>query len=230
VIAGPPGVGKSMNGEEFIDSEFDIINEDEMRFKYKEQGYPDYQQQAVFRVRDKVKKHILANEDFAYELNLGYQDQYDYIVSAKTFHWDNRLNVTLFFTDSLQLCLDRAKKRHENGLHLVPPGTVTKMYNNTIPLLKTNFAAIDNLRLINANKANQFSIVAKYSKENKELNIRDSSPDWFAKDLKPFIDQYILDLKADQAFLQSLKLKSGTEENRDYDGPEQDAGYTGPER
>lgn len=222
IIAGPPGVGKSMNGEEHIDTAFDIINEDEMRFKYQQRGYPDFQQQSVFRVREMVKSRIIANKDFAYELNLGYQDQYDYVISAKTFSWENKLYVILFFTDSLQLCLDRAKERYENGLHLVKPETITKMYSNTIPLLKTNFAAIDTLKLINAEKFYQFNIVAEYNKMRKEMNVRPSGANWFQKDLRPFIEQYISEMKAEKP-----KSKLWTPPAQQ----DEDAGYdTGPER
>jgi broad-specificity NMP kinase len=34
VIAGPPGVGKSTSGFEFVDADLEILNEDEMAFKY----------------------------------------------------------------------------------------------------------------------------------------------------------------------------------------------------
>lgn len=35
IIASPPGVGKSTLRESFIPPEMDILNKDEMRFKYK---------------------------------------------------------------------------------------------------------------------------------------------------------------------------------------------------
>ena len=42
IIAGPPGIGKSTRGHEFIDMELAVVNEDEMRFRYKAAGYSDY--------------------------------------------------------------------------------------------------------------------------------------------------------------------------------------------
>lgn len=42
IIAGPPGVGKSTRGNEFIDPEVEILNEDEVRHRYKNKGYADY--------------------------------------------------------------------------------------------------------------------------------------------------------------------------------------------
>jgi hypothetical protein len=42
IIAGPPGIGKSTNGFDYIDEDLDILNEDEMRFKYRAKGYYIY--------------------------------------------------------------------------------------------------------------------------------------------------------------------------------------------
>jgi len=58
IIAGPPGVGKRTSGPDLIDPKLDIINGDEMRFKYRQQGYPYPARQAVFRVREMVKRRI----------------------------------------------------------------------------------------------------------------------------------------------------------------------------
>jgi predicted ABC-type ATPase len=191
IIAGPPGIGKSINGFEYVDEELDILNEDEMRFKYKAKGFADYNEYSIYRVRDIIKRKLIRNEDFALELNLGYPHQYEYALSAKSFSTANKLAVILFFTDSLQLCLDRAKIRHESGLHLVKPETIEEMYNNTIPLLKANFIAIDKLTLVDATTQNDFFTVAEYSKETKQLELRDQSPNWFKNDLRAFIEQYI---------------------------------------
>jgi len=191
IIAGPPGIGKSTNGFDYIDEDLDILNEDEMRFRYKAKGFADYNEYSIYRVRDIIRRKLIRNEDIALELNLGYPHQYEYALAAKKFSNENQLNVILFFTDSLQLCLDRAKIRHESGLHLVMPDTIVEMYNNTIPLLKTNFDSVDNLSLIDANEENDFFTVATYSKASKKLQIGGQNPDWFKNDLKPFIEQYV---------------------------------------
>ena len=52
IIAGPPGIGKSTSGDEFINPGLDILNEDEMRFMYKAKGYADYNEYSIHRVRD----------------------------------------------------------------------------------------------------------------------------------------------------------------------------------
>ena len=89
------------------------------------QGFADYNEYSIYRVRDIIRRKLIRNEDIAHELNLGYTHQFEYALAIKRFSAENRLNVILFFTDSLPLCLDRAKIRHESGLHLVMPETIT---------------------------------------------------------------------------------------------------------
>lgn len=47
IIAGPPGVGKSTRGNEYIDPELEILNEDEIRHHYKIKGYADYNEYSL---------------------------------------------------------------------------------------------------------------------------------------------------------------------------------------
>ena len=187
IIAGPPGIGKSTSGDEFIDPELDILNEDEMRFKYKAQGYADYNEYSIHRVRNTIRQKLIRNEDFALELNLGYAHQYEYILSTKNFRHQNKLHVILFFTDDVNLCLTRAKERYESGRHLVKPDVIREMYANTIPLLKTNFDMIDELVLLDSNNHGELILVANYEKEANQFIIHDDSSDWFGKELKPFL-------------------------------------------
>jgi len=191
IIAGPPGIGKSTRGPDYISPSLDILNEDDMRRKYKDKGFLDYNEYSIYRVRDIIRQKLIRNDDFALELNLGFSHQYEYAISAKQFGSNNQLHIILFYSDSLQLCLDRAKARYEHGLHLVEPETVTQMFNNTIPLFKENFNAIDNLILVNADTQNKFSLVAVYNKNTELLNIFDASPNWFKDQIKPFIESQI---------------------------------------
>lgn len=189
IIAGPPGIGKSTTGDQYIDPELDILNEDEMRFKYKAKGYADYNEYSIHRVRDTIRQKLIRNEDFALELNLGYPHQYEYSRSIKRFNSENTLSVILFFTDSQQLCKDRAELRFKNGRHLVKPETIEQMYSNTLPLLKSNFDLIDHLVLVDTNPANEFNLVAMYNKEQKTFVVYDHSPAWFYADLYPYLQQ-----------------------------------------
>ncbi|WPU97776.1 hypothetical protein SNE26_17250 [Mucilaginibacter sp. cycad4] len=192
IIAGPPGIGKSTRGDEFIDPDLDILNEDEMRFKYKAQGYADYNEYSIHRVRNTIRQKLINNENFALELNLGYQHQYEYVLSAKNFRHDNKLHVILFFTDEVDLCLVRAKERHERGRHLVKPEIIKEMYANTIPLLKDNFDYLDELILLDSNNETRLELVAYYDKSYNQLTVHKESAMWFANNLKPFIQNRII--------------------------------------
>jgi predicted ABC-type ATPase len=191
IIAGPPGIGKSTRGHEFIDEELDILNEDEMRFRYKASGYADYNEYSIQRVKNIIRQNLINNQDFALELNLGFPHQYDYVLSAKRFRHENKLNIILFFTDDIGLCLRRAKERHEHGLHLVKPEIIREMYVNTILMLKNNFADVDHLVLLHTSDDNRLFRIAEYNKEDRSLKIFNNSADWFNNDLKPFIESRI---------------------------------------
>jgi predicted ABC-type ATPase len=186
VIAGPPGVGKTTTGFSYIPADLKIINEDEIRFKYQELNYPDYKEHSIQRVGQAIRMNLIRNVDFAYELNLGYPEHYDYVLSAKKFNTENELHVIMYFTDDLELCLDRAKLRHDAGRHLVKPETVTKMYHNTIPLLKGNFHQMDSLTLIDVT-SESVALVAKYEKAAKRLYLFNDRCLWFNNELYPLI-------------------------------------------
>jgi predicted ABC-type ATPase len=165
IIAGPPGIGKSTLGYRSMPPEMDILNEDEMRFKYKAQGYADYNEYSIHRIRDTVRWNLIKDNDFALELNLGFKHQFEYTLSLKRLNFDNKLHIILFFTDDVDLCKRRAKKRYESGRHLVEPETIDEMYANTLPLLKANFEAVDHLILLDANRHDELNPVAEYDKE-----------------------------------------------------------------
>src|ERR1700749_234824 len=104
IIAGPPGVGKSTRGQEFIPPELEILNEDEIRHRYKIKGYADYNEYSLQKVRGTGLQNLIRSKDFALELNLGFEHQYQYALSLKRFSNEVKLDVVLFFTVHLQLC------------------------------------------------------------------------------------------------------------------------------
>ena len=186
VIAGPPGVGKSTSGEKFIDAELEILNEDEMAFKYRTQGYPDYKEHAIQRFTQAIRTKLIRNDDIALELNLGYQEHYDYILSAKKFRSDNALHLILFYTDDVNICLDRAKARFESGRHLVKPDTIREMYDNTLPLLQQYFGQIASVYFVNVTQF-EISLAAFYDRLENKLKIVDAQCTWFNEKVHPFI-------------------------------------------
>jgi|SRR6185503_6052618 len=186
VIAGPPGVGKSTSGSKFVDPDFEILNEDEMAFKYRTQGYPDYKEQAIQRFTQAIRSKLIRNEDITLELNLGYPEHYDYILSAKKFRSDNSLHIVLFYTDELELCLKRAKTRFESGRHFVKPETIREMYENTLPLFQQHFDQMGSAYFVNVTKL-EFGPVASYDRISDKLQLINSKCAWFNEKVYPFI-------------------------------------------
>ena len=138
VIAGPPGIGKSTAGYRTVPPNLQIIDQDLAGQQYKKEGFIDYQQLATFSSNNKIKSFLFNNLDFAIELNLGFQVHYDYLKSFRNISKEYKIHLILFFTDYLEICLQRAAIRHKMGGHLVKPAIIIDMYKNTIPLFKEN--------------------------------------------------------------------------------------------
>jgi hypothetical protein len=64
IIAGRPGIGKSTGGADFVDPYLDILNEDDVKVKYKEKDFPDYNEYAMTRFRNIIRHKLIRNEDF----------------------------------------------------------------------------------------------------------------------------------------------------------------------
>ncbi len=187
VVAGPPGVGKSTSGIKFVDPELEILNEDEMAFKYRTQGYPDYKEQTIHRLTQVIRNKLIRKEDFALELNLGYPEHYDYILSAKKFREENLLHVILFYPDDLEMCIERAKLRFESGRHLVKPETIRERYATTLPLLQSNLEQIDSIYFIDADEE-QVRPIAIFDRLKDKLEITEHKCTWFNEKVYPIIN------------------------------------------
>lgn len=148
MIAGPPGVGKSTNAEQLVPPNVPIIDQDLAAYQYKKNGFSDYQDLASLSTNQRIKDSLFGKEDFALELNLGFQSHYDYLKSIASFDRTNKIQLLLFFTDNIDLCLNRAKARHVSGGHEVKPEVIMEMYNSTIPLFKQNETLFSTVRLI----------------------------------------------------------------------------------
>jgi predicted ABC-type ATPase len=114
-IAGPPGVGKSTSGASFLPDDIEILDPDRIASRYKAQGFSDYKDIGNMKFNDLVKKQLFAGNDFAIELNPGFESHYDFADSIKSFNSDNAIEVILFFTDDIKLCYQRAEQRHLEG-------------------------------------------------------------------------------------------------------------------
>ena len=153
ILAGPPGIGKSTSGYRFVPLGLPIIDHDLAAYHYRKEGFADYQHLATLKSNQQIREYLFSNRDFALELNLGFQSHYDYLYSIAQFDPSNHIHLILFYTDSLDLCMLRAKIRHKNGGHLVKPEVVREMYDNTIPLLKKHLAIFHSLRFVDSSDA-----------------------------------------------------------------------------
>ena len=138
VIAGPPGIGKSTYSRELVPANIPIIDQDLAAYQYKKKGFEDYQDIATIATNQRIKQYLFDKGSFALELNLGFESHYAYLKSIASIDWSNKITVLLFFTDSVELCLDRAQVRHENGGHEVRADIIKEMYANTFSLFEQN--------------------------------------------------------------------------------------------
>jgi predicted ABC-type ATPase len=153
VIAGPPGVGKSTSASNFIPLGTPIVDQDLAGYQYKKQGFNDYKDLASLRSNQQIREFLFAQQNFALELNLGFESHYDYLKSIAYFNPVNQVHLVLFYTDHVALCLDRANLRYLNGGHLVKPQVVEEMYSNTFRLFERNKQLFQVVRLIDVKEA-----------------------------------------------------------------------------
>ena len=175
VVAGPPGIDKSTNAKELIPVNVPIIDQNLAAYQYKRNGFADYQDLASLRSNQRIKEHLFGQQDFALELNLGFQSHYDYLKSIAYFDRSNQLHLLLFFTDDLRMCMDRARIRHLNGGHEVKPEVIEEMYGSTLRLFAEHKRMFSTIRLID--------MTDSYFVEPNQAS--ESLPDWIVNnDLK----------------------------------------------
>jgi predicted ABC-type ATPase len=139
---------QSTNAREFLLPDLTIIDQDLAGYQYKKRGFVDHQDTASLRINQTVREHLFAAQNFALELNLGFQSHYDYLKSIAYFDRNNAIHLLLFFTDDITLCIDRAKSRHLSGGHEVKQAIVEEMYANTFPLFEQPKHLFATVRLI----------------------------------------------------------------------------------
>ena len=149
IIAGPPGIGKSTNAHNFLlQSSGEILNHDKLNLYYKNKGIQNYEELSNLKANNFIQEQLLLNINFGVELNLGLESHYDFIRYVRKNHTNYSINVMLFFTDDIELCLIRAKLREQAGGHIVEEKVIREMYRNTISLLRTNVYLINQLQFI----------------------------------------------------------------------------------
>jgi predicted ABC-type ATPase len=109
----------------------------------------DYEQRANLKANAFIKEKLWLGADFGVELNLGSDSHYDFIRWVRNHYAHYQINVILFFTDDLQICLVRALLREQAGGHLVEAEIVRRMYDSTLWLLRENIKMVNHLQFIN---------------------------------------------------------------------------------
>lgn len=195
IIAGPPGIGKSTAGSNFIPEDLNILDPDFIAERYRAKGFADYKEVGHLRFESMVKHELFSGKDFGIELNLGFQNHYNYIASIKNFGNENSIDVVLFYTDDINLCYQRAKIRHEEGLHYVPPETIKEMYENTLPLLGKNIPMVSSLTAIKVTKDDDPVVCMTFDKAARMMRVSKDLPDWAEQSLKVFVQETFPALK-----------------------------------
>lgn len=151
IIAGPPGVGKSTNSEDIVPPSILVLNHDKLNTEYKYRQIADYEERANLRANAFIKENLSQKTDFGVELNLGSDSHYDFLRWVKQFYPHYQIHVILFFTNDLQLCLDRALLREQTGGHSVEPAVIKRMYQNTLTLMRQNIGLIAHVQFMDVN-------------------------------------------------------------------------------
>lgn len=170
IIAGPPGVGKSTNSEDILPPSIPVLNHDKLNAEYKYRQVIDYEERANLRANAFIKESLLQKADFGIELNLGSDGHYDFLRWIKKFYPHYQIHVILFFTNDLQLCLDRALLREQ--------AVIRRMYQNTLGLLRQNITLVAHLQLIDVTYNLAELVYSGYYPTQIGEFTHDSLPQW----------------------------------------------------
>ena len=175
IIAGPPGIGKSTSGRHFVPLFTQILNHDTLLLHYKYKEEVDYEDLANLKANNFILEQLTKKNNFGIELNLGFDSHYELLRFIKREHSHYQIEVILFYTNNIKICLNRASLREESGGHHVDFDIIQRMYENTLPLIKKNAHLIHGIQLINVDFK---SIEMLYSKEKESLFSLETLPNW----------------------------------------------------
>lgn len=149
IIAGSPGIGKSTSGKHFVPPSIEILNHDSLLLYYKYKQAVDYEDLANLKANKFILEQLTNKNDFGIELNLGFDSHYELLKFIKREHPHYQIEVIMFYTDNVEICLNRAALREKFGGHHVGSDIILKMYENTLPLIKKNIDLINGIQLVN---------------------------------------------------------------------------------
>ena len=149
IIAGTPGIGKSTSGRYVIPPNIEILNHDNLLLYYKCKETVAYEDLANLKANNFIVEQLKSNNDFGIELNLGFDNHYDLLKHIKEKYSHFRIEVILFHTDNVEICIDRVLLRAKAGGHIVERDIVLKMYENILPLIRKYAYLIQDIQLVN---------------------------------------------------------------------------------
>ena len=193
IIAGPPGIGKSTNGRSFVPPTVEILNHDSLAQYYKNKGEFDYQELSNLKANDFINEQLALQIDFGVELNLGFENHYDFLKYVNKKFPNYQIHLILFFTDNLQICLDRASFRALAGGHKVSPEVVKEMYENTLPLFQIYSKTVESVQFINVidSKISPDLVYSLRYPTEKDEFIHPDLPQWVVQNFPKIVGRRI---------------------------------------
>ncbi|MFN3490029.1 MAG: hypothetical protein ACK4YV_12890 [Emticicia sp.] len=177
IIAGPPGIGKSSSGKLFQPPNIDSLNHDALFLYYKAKGEDNYEDLSNLKANEFIQQKLSNNEDFGVEINLGYDNHYELLRYVKSKFPQYETTICMFFTNDLDLCLNRAIIREKSGGHSVSEKVIREMYANTLDLLQKNTHLVNNLMLVDISY-NTIDLVFELNPKANRLFINSELPTW----------------------------------------------------
>jgi predicted ABC-type ATPase len=95
-------------------------------------------------------------------LNLGFESHYDLLLYIKEKYPHFQIEVILFHTDNVEVCIDRVLLREKAGGHVVSHDVVLKMYENMLSLIRKYAYLIRDIQLVDVDFESLETVYSNY--------------------------------------------------------------------
>ncbi|MFN3849805.1 MAG: hypothetical protein ACK4NY_10265 [Spirosomataceae bacterium] len=187
IIAGPPGIGKSTTGKNFLPTNIETLNHDKFLQYYKVNESTNYEELSNLKANEFIQEQLKEGRDFGIELNLGYDSHFDLLRFVKSQYPNYKINVCLYYTVDIQICIDRATIREKSGGHSVSEKVIHEMYENTIPLIQSNAHLIDGIRLVDISYS-FIDLAFELNPDQNILFINSNLPKWITENFPKIVE------------------------------------------
>jgi len=174
IIAGPNGSGKSTLASQ-LDFKGDFISADkcEKLVLSDVTSKSSREQRAVILVAKEMLDYINREESFAFETVFATAQIPSFIISAK----ENGYQIILHYvsTQSVDINLDRVRKRVKQGGHDVPEDKIRERYAKTLAILQRLLDIADEAILYDNSGKSLYPFLVK---ENGQVKIVNAPPEW----------------------------------------------------